>query len=327
LSLRQGVLAALAAAALCACTEGPDAQPVAAGPQIRVAAQPVPFAPENPGRARDGHFTYAGGLALTSPDTGRLHGMSDLKVWPDGRMLAVGDEGDLLEGRLVLDGAGRLAGVDDTRLTQLQGADGRPLLAHGKKEADSEGIAELANGDRLVSLECDDRVLLYPKDGGPPRRVASPAVSFPYNKGMEAIDVDPANGPDAYVVGGEESGQTWVCHLDGGCAESTRVAKPRDAGLSAVAVLPGGGRAYLVRSFSLVRLFTVKLVITGADGSVLDELDLAPPLTVDNFEGLAALPRTDGSIRFYLISDDNFSRFQRTLLVGFDWTPQSRREP
>jgi hypothetical protein len=34
---------------------------------------------------------------------------------------------------------------------------------------------------------------------------------------------------------------------------------------------------------------------------------------------LAAVPGRNGAIRFYLISDDNFSSSQRTLLVAFDF--------
>jgi hypothetical protein len=315
-----GALGALALAA-CAQAPAPPAHPVAAGPQIRVDARPVAFDPHASGREGAGDFAYAGGLALSSPDTSRLHGLSDLKVWPDGRFLSVSDEGDVVEGRLALDAAGRLAGVADAKLYPLAGEDGQPLSAEGKNEADSEGIAELASGERLVSLERDDRILLYPAGGGRPRRAPSPDVKFPFNLGMEALDADPAAGPDAYVVGAEASGQTWVCRLQAGCTQSALVPKPRDAGLSAVAVLPDGRRAYLLRQFSPLRWFRVTLRVTGPDGATLDELRLARPLTVDNFEGLAALPRADGSIRFYLIADDNFSRFERTLLLAFDWRP------
>jgi hypothetical protein len=50
-------------------------------------------------------------------------------------------------------------------------------------------------------------------------------------------------------------------------------------------------------------------------------LDMAPPLTQDNFEGLAAVPRPDG-VRFYLLADDNALATQRTLLLAFDWQPR-----
>jgi hypothetical protein len=298
-----------------------------AGGAITIEGRALPFDREQPAVHGVGDFTEAGLLALTSADTRRLHGLSDLKVWPDGRLLAVGDEGDVLEARLALDTDGRLTGVSEARLYPLLGANGRPLRGSGKNEADSEGVAELADGDRLVSLERDDRILLYPKDGGPPRRVPSPDVKFPFNLGMEALDVDPEAGPDAYVVGAEASGQTWICRLSVGCTESARVAKPMDAGLSAVAVLPGGRRAYLIRSFHYLTWFRVTLRIVDRGGSTLDELRLAPPLNVDNYEGLAALPRPDGSVRFYLISDDNFSRLQQTLILALDWRPTTGRPP
>jgi hypothetical protein len=322
-----GALAA--AAALCACTPapGPAPHPLAAGSQITVRARPVSFDAEEPGRDRAGRFVYAGGLQLSSPDTTRLHGLSDLEVRPDGRLLAVSDEADLFEARVVLAPDGRLAGVADGRLRPLKGEDGQPLSARGKTEADSEGIAELANGDRLVSLERDDRILLYPAAGGPARRAPAPDERFPDNLGMEALAADPRAGPDAYLVGGEASGQTWICRLSAGCTASLRVDKPAEAGLSAVATLPGGGRAYLLRSFSPLQGVRVTLRVVDGQGATLDELKLAAPLTVDNFEGVAALPRADGSIRFYLISDDNFSRLQRTLLLAFDWTPPAGRSP
>ncbi len=40
--------------------------------------------------------------------------------------------------------------------------------------------------------------------------------------------------------------------------------------------------------------------------------------TIDNFEGLAAKPLPGGGVRLYVISDDNFSGSQRTLLFVFD---------
>ena len=55
-------------------------------------------------------------------------------------------------------------------------------------------------------------------------------------------------------------------------------------------------------------------------GGEVDRLELSRPLTVDNFEGVAAVP-IRGGLRFYLLSDDNFQRIQRTLLVAFDWRP------
>ena len=43
----------------------------------------------------------------------------------------------------------------------------------------------------------------------------------------------------------------------------------------------------------------------------------APPLTVDNFEGLAVARDADGATLVYILSDDNFHFLQRTLLLLF----------
>ena len=41
-------------------------------------------------------------------------------------------------------------------------------------------------------------------------------------------------------------------------------------------------------------------------------------VTIDNFEGIAARALPDGRVRFYVISDDNFSAKQRTLLMIYE---------
>jgi hypothetical protein len=314
--------AVLAALALAACggqvAELPKA-PVPAGPGIAVTADAVPLNRKDSNQDRIGNFFYAGGVRLTSAQTSRLHGLSDLDVQPDGSLISVGDEGDLLRAKLVLDAAGRLAGLTDAKLIALTGLDGKPL--QGKENADSEGLALMPGGDLLISFERHDRIWLYPANGGPPRAVPSPDVKFPYNEGMEALAPDPDNGPGAYFTGGETTGRTWSCTLTGPCVEGPRVDLAMGFGLVAARRLPGGRTAWLLRAFNPITRSVIHLRITDANGHVVDEMELREPLTVDNFEGLAAVPNKDGGLRFYLISDDNSSRAQRTLLLAFDWQP------
>ena len=44
---------------------------------------------------------------------------------------------------------------------------------------------------------------------------------------------------------------------------------------------------------------------------------LRAPMTVDNFEGIAARPASAGETLVYLLSDNNFNPLQRTLLLMF----------
>lgn len=318
---RRAIAGAALALALGACAPsmaGLPGSPVAADGGVAIKAEPVALNPQDPAQDRIGAFHYAGGLVLTSTETTRLHGLSDLAISADGRLTAITDEGDLLTARIVLDGAGRLAGVTGGAIAALPGPDGKPLP--GKLEADAEGLALLPSGGKLVSFEQRHRIWLYPADGAPPLDAPAPTGGLEPNGGLEALALDPARGPLAYVTGGEEIGQTWTCEIGGACAASLLVPKPAEFGLVAMTRLPDGNTAYLLRAWDAIRGSRVSLTILGPTGLEVDRMDLARPLTVDNFEGLAAVPTKDG-LRFYLISDDNFQSVQRTLLLAFDWRP------
>lgn len=315
---RLGALIALAGLAACAPSPASlPAAPVAAGPSIAIQAAPVPLNPEAPGQTAIGGFVYAGGLELSSAETSRFHGLSDLAVSADGKITAISDEGDLVEGRLIFEDS-RLTGLTDVTLQPLSGLDGSPLP--NKEMSDAEGLAILADGDRLVSFERQSRIWLYPAAGGPPRPVPTPEADFPLNGGLEALAPDPERGPDAYVAGGEESGQTWLCRLASPCVAGPKVEKAPEFGLVAMRRLPGDQTAYLLRAWDPLRGSRIVLTITGATGE-LARLEMAKPLTVDNFEGVDFVPRPEGGYRVYILSDDNFSASQRTLLLAFDWTP------
>lgn len=289
---------------------------------VHIDAAPVPEWTGGPEKPADS-FAYAGGVWLTSKDTSRLHGLSDLVVLPDGRMLSQSDEGDLLKARIVLDAQGRLSGVTDATLEPLKGQDGR-AIGGGKAWTDAEGLALWPNGDLMVSFERQHRIWLYPADGGPPREVPRPDAAFPGNQGMEALSLDPADGPDAYRVGREDTRETWVCRLSAGCTKSFQVAGVGEGWLTSARALPGGGWVFLLRDYNpLTQAVTARIRITDDAGRTLDTHVIAAPATVDNFEGVAALPNPDGSIRIYIVSDDNFADRQRTLLLAFDW----RRPP
>lgn len=293
--------------------------PVQAGPWVTVVAEPVAADPTRPDRTEFGRFRYAGGLALAATDSNRLHGLSDIRIVKDDQILGVTDEGDLFEARLRLDGQGRLAGIDRARITPLPGESGGPL--GGKLEADAEGLAILKDGARLVSFEQRHRILLYPANGRPPRPVNRPDAAFPPNGGLEALSADPARGPDAWLAGGEESGELWSCTLKTPCRSLGTLPKPFEFGLVAVTPLPDGGLAYMIRAWDPLRGSRIALVLRNAAGVEVDRLELGRPLTTDNFEGFDVLPGKDGALRFILASDDNFSTEQRTLLLAFDWKP------
>ncbi|HEX6858869.1 MAG TPA: esterase-like activity of phytase family protein [Caulobacteraceae bacterium] len=291
---------------------------------LQVLATPVPLNAGDPKQERVGNFVYAGGVQLTSHQTSRLHGLSDLKIKPDGTLIAVSDEGDLFEGRLVLDAAGRLVGLEDTSLKPLRGNDG---TLQGKENADAEGFAILPSADWLISFERNHRIWRYPAGGGAVETANKPNTLFSDNEGMEALTAYPAAAPDAYLVGGEE-GEMWLCRLTAPCTPTPRQQPPSlEHGLTALAAFDGPAIAILYRAWDPIRgaRATVRIIDDPLRPKpaprVLDSFTIDGALTRDNFEGLALVRNDKGGARLYLLSDDNFSGSQRTLLMAFDWVP------
>jgi hypothetical protein len=290
--------------------------------RVDVKVRPVPLDTSDPGRTRLGRFQYAGGLELEGLNTNRLHGLSDLRVRADGRLLAVSDLGSLLEARLDLDASQRLSGLSDVRLSPLSDTNGRAVQS--KQRADAEGLAVFPNDDRLVSFERDHRIMLYSPKGGPPvREVPKPDVKLPANEGLEGLTVYPAAGQDAYVVGAED-GRLWLCHLASQCESMPERPLPGAGfGLSGIASYGPNGLALLYRAFDPLRGLRVVLRLIDrplmAGSGTADELVLTPPLSCDNFEGVAIVGDSERMFRVYLISDDNASKLQHTYLLAFDW--------
>ncbi|HTI67459.1 MAG TPA: esterase-like activity of phytase family protein [Caulobacteraceae bacterium] len=299
---------------------------------ILVVAKPLPFDRERPEERQLGALTYAGGLALTAPGTGGFGGLSGIDVQPDGRFISQSDIGDLLTGRIALDGDGRLTGLSDTAWTKLVDEQGQPFVGP-KDKADAEDITYLPGGGYAVSFEQDHRVEAY-VGPGPSRRLGVPAeaAGFPGNTGLEALTAwtDPQGRPR--LVEGSEDGRAWSCDADGRDCEQildpVRDGPDKDFSLTGLDALPdGGGMVAVYRAFDL--LHGVRALVAWVRPEAAQKVTvlarITAPYTVDNMEGIAAVRNPDGSIRIYLISDDNLNRVQRTMLLAFDWKQSAVR--
>ncbi len=299
----------------------PPRGPVPADGRITVDAAPVPLDPSNPARTDIDGFRYAGGVALTSDVTSRLHGLSDLSIAPDGTFISPTDDGDIVTGKIRLGPGGEVTGVGEVVLRPLLGAQGQPL--QGKTEGDAEGVVRLADGPLLASFERDHRIWAYDRAGKPTPAVM-PNTTFADNEGMEGLAAAPTAGKGAFWVG-SEPGAIWLCRLEVACeAVAGLPVPPIGYRLSGLASGPEGELLILHHSFipgigSRIILSIVRNPLGSK--TVIGRLAMGPSATVDNFEGVAVAPRADGRWRLYLLSDDNFNDKQRTLLLAFDWTP------
>ena len=314
-----GFAAALAALALSACATavpaplwtGGNGGWTAAEAEVRPVGLGLPG-----GAALTEGARFAGGVELVLNPASPLHSLSDLKLADEDDFVAVSDAGDLVRGRLRLDAAGRLEGVESLRWRRLTLPDGSPIV--DKADGDAEGLFLGADGV-AVSFERRHRLWAYGPLEAParPTPLASPDIAFPLNDGMEGVSA----APGGWRVAGE-SGGVWDC-APRGCrvvvAPPPEPVPDSEYRITGMDRDPGGDGFWVVeRRFRPpvdVRARVRRMAADGTLGPVLIELSL--PSTVDNFEGIAAVGR-GGGVRLYLLSDDNGSERQRTLLLAFD---------
>lgn len=283
---------------------------------------------DNPEIRTAGRLEYRGGLSLSSPHR-RFGGFSGLVVSADGaRLTAISDKGAWLRARLVYDSRGWLAGITDGVLSELAGPRGRSLR---RFERDAEALARLPNGDMMVAFERVHRIWRYVEGRRPapshPGDLRQPPglAQAPKNGGIEAL-TRLADGR-LFVLTERlrtESGAArgWISGDNGWRPLAYRL--DDDYQPTGADTLPSGDVLVLERRFSPARGVAARIKIVArrdiAAGARLVGRTvalLAPPLIVDNFEGISTRRGAAGETLVYIVSDDNFNMLQRTLLLMF----------
>ena len=331
LARRAALICALLAFPLHALAEPASREP-APPAKIEVTARPVgAFEPRDPQRVRFGPLTFRGGLSLTSshPEFG---GISAIRVQADGAsFLAVSDKGRWIRGRIVYDGT-RPAGIADAEIAPVLGPDGRTLSSRGWY--DTESIAE-DGGTVWVGIERVHRIVRfdYARHGllarGQPIAVPPAFARLPNNKGIECLVFVPKGALARTLLAISERGLDAAGNIKGfliggpGPGEFS-VKRIGDFDVSDCAITPGGDLLLLERSFATFRGVGMRIrrvplgdVKPGAtvDGPALIEADMG--YQIDNMEGLSVHRAPDGATVLTIVSDDNFSPLQRTLLLQF----------
>lgn len=281
---------------------------------------------------RFGRLEFRGGLELRS-STKEFGGISALRVQPDGgHFIALSDRGHWLRGRIVY-ARSAPAGIADAEMAPMLSTDGRPLTARGWY--DTESLAD-DSGTLYVGIEGVHRIVKfnYGKDGlrarGAPIPVPAEFKSFPSNQGLEALAMVPKGQPLAGALVAitelalDPAGNIKGFLLGGPTPGAFSVKRSDEFSVTDCAFLPGGDLLILERRFSWLRGAAVRIRrFAAADlkpGAVLvgDELLFADVRQqVDNYEALAVHRTAAGETVLTLMSDDNFSPLQRTLLMQF----------
>ena len=125
--------------------------------------------------------------------------------------------------------------------------------------------------------------------------------------------------------------------IDGAAPVRFNVIAPGGYSPTDIAQLPDGRVLILMRAFELGLPPRFPGLIAIADPAAIRRGGewrptvlgrLVPPVPSDNYEGIAVVPDGAGSgANVWVISDDNFSAFQRTLLLKLRWGPETTRAP
>jgi len=306
---------------------------VAAPVSIEVDAHPIAsFDRLDGARLRFGALEYRGGLVLTSRFP-KFGGLSGLRLDARGeQFISFSDRGNWFTGRIVYQDRA-MSGLVDVEAAPMLGSDGKPI--HTRGWFDSESIA--VDGSIVyIGLERVNRVLRFDFSKGFTRArgevvpLPRAAGKLPYNKGLEALVFVPKGMPlagtliaisergldamgnlVAFLVGGPTPGQFSVRRTD-------------DFDVSDAVLLASGELLILERKFSWfsgihirIRRIPLRSVTPGAliDGPAIFQADLGNE--VDNMEGIDAHVTAQGETMLTMVSDDNFSPIQRTLLLQF----------
>jgi hypothetical protein len=297
---------------------------------ITVKAEPLSsFEIGNPSTQRFGLLEFRGGLVLSSLNK-LFGGYSALRMQPDGEhFLALSDRAMWFRGRIVYKD-GRPIGIADAELAPVLDADGKPA-----PQWDTESIAEDA-GTLYVGLERIHSIVTfnYSKDGLLARGEQIPVLpqmkTLPFNQSLEALVLVPkkfrmrgtliafsehglneAGNLKAFLVGGPAPGIFSVKRTD-------------DYDISDAAMLPNSDILILERKYSMqsgvsmrIRRLRLADINPGAvvDGPAIIEADKRHEL--DNMEALSVNRLRSGETVLTLMSDDNQSPAQRTILLQF----------
>ncbi len=283
-------------------------------------------------RRQFGLLEFRGGLVLRSSHK-NFGGISAIRVEADGaHFIALSDKGWWLRGRIVYAGT-RPVAIADAEMAPILGPGGQPLAARGWYDTESMAVD---GGTLYVGIERVHQIVRfnYGKDGllahGQPIAVPAQMRTLPANRGIEAL----VFVPKALPLGGtliamserglDQAGNILAFLIGGPRPGGFTIKRIGEFDISDAALLPGGDLLLLERQFGwnvglAIRIRRIPLadIRPGAlvDGAVLIEADLG--YEIDNLEGMSVHRSANGETVLTLISDDNFSVIQRTLLLQF----------
>ncbi len=305
---------------------------------IVLSATSIPLNHKDASITAVGSLHYLGGLKITSPNR-QFGGISSFVVSPDGRqLLGVSDSSRWFVADMIYNDNNHLIDIKNAHMAPIKNLDG-PQKSNA---LDAEAITAVDGAGFVVSFE-SPHTLRYFQASRPfeynslfsavaqkvnfapelPRTYAS----LPKNLGIEALTTLPdgrmlALSEETTVNGGIEQARGWI--IGHGKIEPLRYETSTSYRPTDMATLPNGDILVLERHFSLAkgmaaRLTRLPALSIKAGQSVKGKIiaDLAFPFNLDNMEALAVRQNDLGETIIYIMSDNNYNRLQRNILMMF----------
>ena len=215
----------------------------------------------------------------------------------------------------------KIASLKLLESTKLKSKKQKPLK---KKKRDSEGMV-LVDGRLYISFERKPRVDVFLPNGTKvkkykiPKKLRDIKNYQSKNKALESIAYSKKYGilvaPEIPLVDEDKNYHTIY-------AKDKTYKFSAHAKLTALEFMGKDELLALERSFSYIgfkrKIYLVKVYLNRCEpickSELLAEFDSKSDLEIDNFEGLCQVDKN----RFLMVSDDNGSFFQKTLLVLFE---------
>ncbi len=306
---------------------------VSAERALQITAYPFSsFSPRDSERRLFGRLTFLSGMELRCPDP-EFGGLSSGVIDADGLgFLAASDHAHWIKGRFV-EQDGKLVGVERAVIAPMRAPDGR--MMRRMRHFDTEGMTR-RGAEVFVSCERTHDIMRFDLSAGFKARaqlieVPAGIKKLDFNLGIESIGFLPRQSAHAGALialaeraprphaGDDMPG--WILGPGGG---ELRVKRRDNFDLTDVNFLPTGDMLLLERRYVpflglsfRVRRVPIGTVRPGAtlDGEVLIEADLSEQ--IDNMEAMLVHQDAQGRAILTLLSDDNFSFLQRTLVLRF----------
>lgn len=294
---------------------------------ITIKAEPIEtFQMSRESRIQFGQLEFLSGLVLTSKNE-NFGGLSGMRIKGD-TLFAVVDQGLFVTAKIVRE-AGKLAGLADATIARLRNRKGERIKS--KKQGDAEAL-EIVGQQFLVGFERNHRIdafnlrddKLFADERAAP--ISLKKFNLPNNKGPEAIARIPGTNKllafAEYALTDDNLHQAFI--IEGEDIMPFFVTLATGYSLTDAAFLPDGDLLMLERFYTpitgpamRIRKFDVNRLTEGQtlDGEII--MEATSEMEIDNMEGLAITQNGNGETILTLISDDNFSRNQRTVLLEF----------